>query len=354
MTHKVAGLILIGLSAIATAGTVASDRIARAGPSSLAGEPDRIGDAIRRGMEWLQAHPADVDGHGVMEVAEEIMFYYSLRSLTSAPAELQAYRNEIAARHAAIESFNERLIESGHHLQGVWGPLTYLPLTHIITRMEMDAGGYRAVVDDILAHHGLLNPHRDAMRFWIAAYMERLGYTPSTPASALLESGLAHTPPSEVLRNRLDLDPDNAGDRGVTIQLIYDLTHEVLALTDFGASPPPAALVSLREDHARLLDRSIRWAMQASAIDVLAELVVSAHLLALYEVTSVPDAIAMILRTQQTDGSFGITNPERPNGRRHGVLTCLLALKTFQARHDRPSGDPVHQRVGPDALSADR
>ena len=34
---------------------------------------------------------------------------------------------------------------------------------------------------------------------------------------------------------------------------------------------------------------------------------------------------------QQTDGSFGVTNPDRQEGRRHGVLTCLLALQSVAA-----------------------
>ena len=79
------------------------------------------------------------------------------------------------------------------------------------------------------------------------------------------------------------------------------------------------------------MDAALDWATRESALDILAELVFCAHLLDLDELPALPAAVALIISKQQADGSFGITNPDRPNGMRHGVLTSLLALKTLGA-----------------------
>lgn len=333
MKRTVAVLTVLTVCAAATVSEPKPDQAHAANRAPHAVTPHRMDEAIGKAMLWLQAHPADARGQEVIEVAEEIMFYYALRALALAPAELESYRNEIASRHAAMTAYNEELLETGVHLQGIWGPLTYPPLTHIISRMGMATASYRAIVDDLAAAHPYLYPPRDAMQLWIAVYMERLGYTPATPVSVLLErSALRQDPQTESLLSRLALGTEPVPDRQATIQIIYDITHEVFALTDFGALPAPAAMIAQRDYYARLFDQGIRWAMRASAIDILAELLVSAHLLELRDLGSVPEAVALILHSQQADGSFGITNPHRRDGRRHGVLTCLLALKTAATR----------------------
>ena len=333
MKRTVVVLALLTVWAATTVSAPKPHQAHAADRAPLAVTPHSIEEAIGKALLWLQAHPADARGHEVIEVAEEVMFYYALRALALAPAELKSYRNEIASRHAALTAFNEELLETGLHLQGIWGPLTYPPLTHIISRMGMATASYRAIVDDLVAAHPYLYPGRDAMQLWITVYMERLGYTPATPVPVLLErSALRQDPQTGALLSRLALGTDSVPDHQATIQLIYDITHEVFALTDFGALPAPAAMAAQRDYYARLFDQGIRWAMRASAIDILAELLVSAHLLELHDLDSVPEAVALILHSQQADGSFGITNPHRRDGRRHGVLTCLLALKTVETR----------------------
>lgn len=333
MMRSVAVLTLLGAFATAAATPANPDQAHVNERVSHAVAPRSIDETIGKATRWLQANPADVRKHEIMEVAEEIIFFYSLWALASAPAEREIYRDQIATRHAAISAFNDELQEGGFHLLGTWGPLTYPPLTHIIARMDMDARSFRAIIDDMVAAHPYLYPTRDAMALWIAVYMERLGYTPTTPVSILVErSTLRQDTQARFLLDRLALDQDPSPERQKTIQLIYDITHEVFALTDFGALPAPAAMVARRDEHALLFDHAIRWAMHASAIDILAELLVSAHLLGLHNLASAPEAVSMIVRSQQVDGSFGVTNPDRPNGRRHGVLTCLLALKTVGAR----------------------
>jgi len=83
---------------------------------------------------------------------------------------------------------------------------------------------------------------------------------------------------------------------------------------------------------------AIAWARRESAIDVLAERICCAHLLELHDLAAVPAGVQLIIDSQQEDGSFGVTNPERADGRRHGVLTCLLALKTLDSSAPPPGG----------------
>lgn len=288
-----------------------------------------VAGAIDRAMDWLDAHPAHIAEHELMEVVEEIMFYYALSANAAGNSGQQRYLNEIASRHEAVAASNEDTLERGLHLQGNWAPLTYPPLAHIIASTGLDAGSYRAIIDDLVSRQRHTGLPRKAMQLWIAVYLERLGYTPVPSAERLLErSPLQQDPQSGVLLEHFRDRPASDEDLQATIQLIYNITHEIMALTDFGALQPPAVMMVQHDHYARLIDAAIRWATRETAIDVLAELLFCAHLLDLRGLPSVPAALELILKSQQADGSFGITNPDRANSRRHGVLTCLLALTT--------------------------
>lgn len=302
--------------------------------SSQHGDPPSPGidRAIEKALVWLDAHPASVADHEVVGVVEEIMFFYALSMNAGGDSERARYHAEIAARHEAIVPFNVDALEARPHLQGTWAPLTYPPLTHIISRTGLESASYRAVIDDMVSAHPAMYPPRDAMQLWIGIYMQRLGYAPDVSLEALLErSALQQDPDAHTLLDYLSDDGGAAANRYATVQLIYDITHEILARTDFGALRPPVAMTDRRDHYAVLLNRAIRWATHASAIDVLAELVFCAHLLGLPDLPSLADAVALILQSQQEDGSFGITNPDRRNGKRHGALTCTLALMTVRA-----------------------
>lgn len=288
------------------------------------------GAAIDKATAWLDAHPASVADDELMEVVEEIMFYYALNATGKYNDMHETCRREISSRHRAIVSFNDENRDRQLHLQGDWAALTYPPLAYITASMGLDTGSYRVIIDELIANRRHLDKSRNAMQLWIAEYLERLGYRPVPSTDYLLNnSSLQQDPETHAL---LDYFRD-AGASGknpqATIQTIYNITHEIIALTDFGALHPPPVMLAQKEHYARLIDAAIGWAMRESAIDVLAELVFCAYLLDLGNLPSLPDALDLIIDTQQADGSFGITNPDRPNGKRHGVLTCLLALKTM-------------------------
>jgi hypothetical protein len=291
-----------------------------------------VHQVIDKATHWLDGHPASVGDNELMEVVEEVMFFYALYSTSDYAAERPYFLREIASRQRAIEAY---LAETGDlqlHLQGDWAALTYPPLVHILSEVGLETDAYRALIDELMARKRHLAPPGNAMRLWIAIYLARLELVPDSSVQYLLgNSTLQQDPQTHVL---LDYFTDHAAasrDPRATIQLVYNITHEIIALTDFGALPPPPVMSAQRSHYARLVDAAIGWATRESALDVLAELVFCVHLLDLGDLPALPAALALIISKQQADGSFGITNPDRPNGVRHGVLTALLALKTLQA-----------------------
>lgn len=289
-----------------------------------------VKQVIDRATHWLDGHPASVRDNELMEVVEEIMFFYALRSTPGYETEHPYFLREIASRDKAIKAY---LAETGNlrlHLKGDWAVLTYPPLMHILSRMDLETGAYRVLIDDLVSRKRHLAPPRTAMRLWIAVYLARLGLVPDSSVQYLLnESPLQQDPETHVLLDYFsDLDTASR-DRQASIQLVYNITHEIIALSDFGALPPPPVMLAQRAHYASLIDAAINWATHESALDVLAELVFCAHLLDLRDLPALPAAVALIVSRQQPNGSFGITNPDRPNGERHGVLTALLALKTL-------------------------
>jgi len=297
-----------------------------------------VNQVIDRAMHWLDGHPASVRDNELMEVVEEIMFFYALYSTPGYEAERPEFLREMDGRNRAIGRY---LAETGAmqmHLQGDWGALTYPPLAYILTETGLETGAYGALIDELVSRKRHQAPPENPKRLWIAIYLARLGRVPDASVQYLLNnSSLQQDPQTHVLLDHFTDHAAASRDLYASVQLAYGMTHEIIALTDFGARPPPPVMIIQRAHYARLVDAAIAWATQESELDILAELVFCVHLLDLGELPSLPAAIALIISRQQADGSFGITNPDRPNGVRHGVLTSLLALKTRVA--GRQAGD---------------
>ena len=334
-------VLLTALAAIATprAEPTAADPLDGTPEASAVPRTQAVGEVIDKAMMWLVAHPADIREGDVVGATEEILFFYALDASAADAAASQTYRREITERHRALVSLHRDAPRMASLLQGNWVALTYPPLAHVTARLGLDNAPYRAVIDDLLASRDRSVAPRHAMRLWIAVYLERLGYRPEIPLPSLLAgSALQQDPQARALLAHFAAVPLSAAGREATIQLVYNITHEIIALTDFGALSPPAVMVARAGHYARLLDAAIAWARRESAIDVLAELIFCAHLLELHDLAAVPAGVQLIIDSQQEDGSFGITNPERADGRRHGVLTCLLALKTLDSSAPPPGG----------------
>jgi len=291
-----------------------------------------VSQVIDKAMLWLDGHPANVRDNELMEVVEEVMFFYALYSTPGYEAERPYFLREIAGRNRAIEAYLAETGDRQNHLQGDWDALTYPPLVYILSEVGLETDAYRMLLDEVISLKSHLEPQRNAMRLWISIYLARLDLVPDSTVQYLLNnSSLQQDPETHVLLDYFSDHAEASRDVHATIQLVYNMTHEIIALTDFGALPPPPVMNAQRMHYARLVNVAIGWATRESALDVLAELVFCAHLLNLGELPALPAALALIISKQQADGSFGVTNPDRPNGVRHGVLTSLLALKTLGA-----------------------
>lgn len=291
-----------------------------------------VNQVCDKAIHWLGRHPASVRDNELMEVVEEIMFFYALYSTPGYEAERPYFLREMAGRNRAIGAYLAQSGDRQLRLQGDAAALTYPPLVHILSEVGLETTAYRVLIDELITRKQHLAPPRNAMRLWIAIYLARLDRVPDSSVQYLLnQSALQQDPETHALLDYFTDHTAAGGDTGAGIQLVYNMTHEIIALTDFGALPPPPVMIAQRTHYARLVDAAIGWATRESALDVLAELVFCAHLLDLGELPAQPAALELIISKQQADGSFGITNPDRPNGVRHGVLTALLALKTLGA-----------------------
>ena len=289
-----------------------------------------VNQVVEKAMRWLDEHPASVHNNELMEVVEEIMFFYALHSIPEYKAERPYFLREITTRDRAIKSYLMETRDFRLHLNGDWAALTYPPLMHIISKVGLNTDAYRVLVDELISHKRHQAPPRNAMRLWIAIYLARQGLVSDSSVQYLLDnSSLQQDPQTNVLLDYFTSHEAANRDKRATIQLVYNITHEIIALTDFGALSPPPIMSAQRMHYANLIDAAIEWATNESALDVLAELIFCAHLLDLDELPAMFDAVSLIISKQQENGSFGITNPDRPNGVRHGVLTSLLALKTL-------------------------
>lgn len=289
-----------------------------------------INQVIDKAMRWQSEHPASASDNELMEVVEEIMFFYALYSTPGYEAERPYFLHEITTRHRAIKAYLAGTADMQHHLKGEWAALTYPPLMHILSELGLDTEVYRMLINELISLKRHLAPPRKAMRLWIAIYLARLDLIPDSTVQYLLNnSPLQQDPRTHVLLDYFTEDATNMKDRDATIQIVYNITHEIIALTDFGALSPPPVMMAQQTHYAQLIDAAMHWATRESELDVLAELVFCAHLLDFGGLPSQPAAVAFIISKQQANGSFGITNPDRPNGMRHGVLTSLLALMTL-------------------------
>jgi hypothetical protein len=289
-----------------------------------------INQVIDKAMRWQSEYPASVADNELMEVVEEVMFFYALHSAPGYEAERPYFLREITARDRTIKAYLAETSAMRDPLNGDWAALTYPPLVHILSQVGLETDAYRGLIDELISRKRHRAPARNAMRLWIAIYLARLGLMSDSVVQYLLnDSPLQQDPETHTLLDYFTDHPTGSRDHNAAIQIVYNITHEIIALTDFGALPPPPVMMVQHTHYAHLVDAAISWATRESALDVLAELVFCAHLLDLGELPALPAAIALIISKQQADGSFGITNPDRPNGVRHGVLTSLLALKTL-------------------------
>ena len=132
-----------------------------------------VNQVIDKAMHWLDGHPASVRDNELMEVVEEVMFFYALHSTPGYEAERPYFLTEITRRHRAIEAYLAETGDMQHHLEGDWAALTYPPLVHILSEVGLETDAYRVLIDELISLKRHLAPPRNAMRLRIAIYLAR-------------------------------------------------------------------------------------------------------------------------------------------------------------------------------------
>jgi len=285
-------------------------------PDSKKGEAS---EPVHKALAWVSQHPANFQDGMFVEIAEEILTFYLLNRYTKDQSKKDNYLKEIKNRLD--------LIASNHELKAQPNEYTmFLAITEAAQKLGLNVPELKKIIESQLIPDPLLYPSHMTSRIWNTVYLKRLGYTPS----ATLEESMPQSTLTQEVNQKLLSQYTKAKFNPMYVDpmatTIYDMTHEIFALTDFGELPPPAIIAENQVYFSELFDQAIDWAITATHEDVLAELIMCVKILDLKNVSSMQRGINYIISRQEKDGSFGLTNPGRSNMYRHGILVTIMAL----------------------------
>jgi hypothetical protein len=305
-----------------------SESAAPATPGSAEPPAATVDQAVARALAWVQHHRATPQEGGFLEMGEEVYMLYVLHNTAGDKAARDAYVRQIASRQTAMQPHVEADMESRSYLFDPWGPTNYAVLAAMFQRVGLPIADYRRIIQDMQLFHWKFFPDHPSVRMVLGLYLQRLGLESPVPVQQLIEhSRLYREPSTHAVQKRLSDGSHGQADAAQTEGALYDLTHEILGLTDFGALPAPAFVCRQAAEYRRVLDAGMDWAMAHGTLDVLAELAVCTKLVGLGDhLPSLDRAIATVVSHQQQDGSFGAAMPTRENKYRHAVLTGASAL----------------------------
>ncbi|MBN2374516.1 hypothetical protein JXL19_12085 [bacterium] len=279
-----------------------------------------ISNTIHKALSWVYGRPANFIEGGFIEMAEEIITFYILGNNAKDASKKSSYIKQIEKRLDFIASRKDFKVYHQEYTM-------FLALAFISEKLGLKSIDFRKIIEDQLISDPFLYPsYHITTHIWNTVYMERLGYNPPKSLEYLMpKSTLSMEIRQKLLFQHVNARPDPLYIDPISIT-IYDMTHEIFSLTDFGNLPPPPIIAENQDFFSQLFNRAIEWAIEMKHIDILAELIMSVKILDLKTVPSVQSGIEFIISSQKKDGSFGITNPSRPNVYRHGILVSIMAL----------------------------
>ena len=283
------------------------------------GSKSKTERTIQNALSWVYGHPAHFAEGSFIEISEEIITFYMLHRNSEDPAEKDDYMRQIQKRFDLVAS------KKDFHVQPPEFTM-FLVIASISEKLGLKVMDFRKTIEAQMLSDPLLYPPHITSNIWNTVYLERMGYNPPRSLGELIP----HSTLAREVRQRLlyqhvaaQFDPMFIDPISITT---YDMTHEIFSLTDFGELPPPPIIMDNQAYFSELFDKTIEWAMTAKHIDVLAEVIMCVKILNLKGVASLDRGIAFIISQQKGDGSFGVTNPGRPNRFRHGILVSIMAL----------------------------
>ena len=290
-------------------------------------EKDRIRETAQRAVSWVYKHPASFIDGTFIEISEEIITFYLLRNYENDPAQKAEYVKEIQKRMELIASQKDFQVKPQEYTM-------FLAVTDIGEKLGMDTMNFRKVIQGKITSDPLTYPPHMTTNIWNTVYLERLGYNPPKDIEKLMPLSTISKELNQRLLVQYTVAQYDASYIDPISITIYDLTHEIFSLTDFGKLPPPPLIAENWTFFADLFNQTIEWAITAEHVDILAELIMCAKLCDLTNIPSLDRGIGYIISRQEKDGSFGITNPGRENIYRHGILVSIMALSMFSEENN--------------------
>jgi hypothetical protein len=287
-----------------------------------------LDEAITRALGWMQHHPATpVDG-GMLDMIDEGVFFLMMRDLAATSDEREPYAQALRARMARVEALpafgrwvqrpGKSLIEDYHLLLAAY--LMRLSGHPSLYEKQIVQGAQRKLVSGPRA--------APTVALSVAVLLERLNARVPLSRQVLLGRSLVSRI-GQGYRMPLGTALDTRS-RYLISQQLYAVIHEVLALTGFGREAPGRWLAARRDAVAEVLRGGVGWARAAGNVDLVAELLVSAHLLGEPLSGELEAAAKWLVDTQRADGSWGVQATSRENKRRHATMTGAFALVIYR------------------------
>lgn len=285
---------------------------------------DKINNTIKKALAWVYLSPANFVDGGFIEISEEIITFYILSNHTDSPDNKRAYSKQIEERIKLIKSVKDYYPKPPEYTM-------FLAVASIAEKLGINVYDFRKIIKEkIVSDPQTYPPMHITTNIWNTVFLERMGYSPPRALSGLLQqSTLSHEAKRQLLYRATYGPVDDMMIDQIAIT-IYNITHEIFALTDFGLLPPPPVIVDNKEFFSDLFNSSINWAINVKHIDVLAELIMCVEILHLDNVPTLHAGIDCIVNSQTKKGTFGVTNPSRPNTFRHGILMSIMALTMYE------------------------
>ena len=282
--------------------------------------PESRKRVIKKALDWIFENPASLQNKMSVEVGEEIMLFYQLYRRAGAQDAKELCRNYIAARISEV-------VNTGRLGNPTWGEITILlPMCEIMVNLGLSLFDYRFFIrQKLLSNPDTFTP---TYAIWNSSILERLGFYPDVPLTHLVQTGAILT---EYRTGQLmDMMQVPDGDKDMIMQRFYIITHEIFPLTSFGDSPM-ALLEPLENSFLQdFIAEALVYFLENPDLDLLSELVISAHMIGLEDKTLLDTAYQFIMDQQETDGSFGdiprLIEMGRSSAARHGVFVAVWAL----------------------------
>jgi len=275
--------------------------------------------ALNNALSWVYTHPAHFADGAFIEISEEIIAFYIVHRNNQDPSLKKGYTREIQKRFELISSKNDFIPQPPEYTM-------FLAIASIAEKMGLQTIDFRKIIEHLILTNPFLYPPHVTTNIWNTVFLERMGYNPPKGLDEIMsKSTLVKEVQQQLLYQHVkgQFDPMYIDPISITT---YDITHEIFSLTDFGELPPPPIIVENQAFFGELFDSTIQWAITAKHIDILAEVIMCVKIIHLKGVPSLDQGIEFIIDQQKGDGSFGVTNPGRPNVYRHGILVSIMAL----------------------------